>query len=100
MIEASKLKRWQSHKIVHAGKIVSITEVIGDAVGDGKIGPTETNTELAIETADGAVESVIPEPKMFARYTPVVGDYYVVYDDGYASISPAKAFEEGYSPAD
>jgi len=25
------------------------------------------------------------------------GDYYVVYEDGYKSISPAKAFEEGYT---
>jgi hypothetical protein len=34
---------------------------------------------------------------MFARYTPVRGDYFVVYDDGYESISPQKAFEEGYT---
>jgi len=26
----------------------------------------------------------------------VPGDYYVVYDDGYASISPREAFEAGY----
>ena len=37
------------------------------------------------------------EPNMFVRYTPVPGDYYVVYDDGYTSISPQKAFEEGYT---
>jgi hypothetical protein len=38
------------------------------------------------------------DPKIFSRYTPVPGDYYVVYDDGYKSISPAKPFQEGYTP--
>src|SRR3972149_1187146 len=37
---------------------------------------------------------------MFSRYTPVPGDYYVVYDDGYKSFSPAKAFKEGYTLID
>lgn len=32
-----------------------------------------------------------------ARHNPVPGDYYVVYADGYRSISPAGAFEEGYA---
>ena len=31
------------------------------------------------------------------RHNPIVGGYYVVYKDGYASFSPAKAFEEGYA---
>jgi hypothetical protein len=26
------------------------------------------------------------------------GGYYIVYDDGYTSFSPARAFEAGYSP--
>jgi hypothetical protein len=37
---------------------------------------------------------------MTARYTPKVGDYWVVYDgDGYQSISPHEAFLAGYVPA-
>ena len=32
-----------------------------------------------------------------SRYMPKPGDYFVVYDDGYESYSPAKAFEEGYT---
>ena len=31
------------------------------------------------------------------KHTPQLGGYYVVYDDGYSSFSPAKAFEEGYT---
>ncbi len=32
------------------------------------------------------------------RCNPEVGGYYVRYEDGYESYSPAKAFEEGYTP--
>ncbi len=31
------------------------------------------------------------------RHQVTPGNYYVVYEDGYASISPGKAFEEGYT---
>lgn len=47
---------------------------------------------------DEGYASIRVEKSLFARYTPVEGDYYVVYEDGYKSISPAKAFEDGYSP--
>ncbi|MDB5371803.1 MAG: hypothetical protein JWP04_445 [Belnapia sp.] len=37
---------------------------------------------------------------MFARYMPVPGDYLVVYPpDGYRSISPKAAFDDGYTLA-
>jgi hypothetical protein len=40
----------------------------------------------------------ISAPKeMFTRYQPKAGDFYVVYDDGYQSFSPRKAFLEGYT---
>lgn len=38
----------------------------------------------------------VVQPDVFARYTPVAGDFFVVYEDGYQSISPRKAFVEGY----
>ena len=37
------------------------------------------------------------DPVMFSRYQPTVGDFYVVYADGYKSFSPRKAFLEGYT---
>ena len=36
----------------------------------------------------------------FDKHKPKAGDYYVVYKDGYKSISPAKAFEAGYTKVD
>jgi len=35
---------------------------------------------------------------MTARYTPVVGDFWVVYDGRYASVSPRRVFLDGYIP--
>ena len=35
-------------------------------------------------------------PDMTARAT--MGDWAMVYPDGFKSISPAKAFEDGYTP--
>lgn len=41
-------------------------------------------------------------PKLMPRewldkHNPAVGGYYVVYQDGYESYSPAEAFESGYT---
>lgn len=72
-----EMPRYQSHKKVWALKIASVEGL-----------------HLFFEEKGYAPIKVAAN--MFARYTPVPGDYYVVYDDGYKSISPAKAFEEGY----
>lgn len=37
------------------------------------------------------------EREVVRRYMPKPGDYFVVYEDGYRSISPAKAFEDDYT---
>lgn len=33
----------------------------------------------------------------FRKHQPTKGGYFVVYEDGYESFSPAKAFEDGYT---
>lgn len=53
---------------------------------------------LKLSFSDEGYDSIIVEQSLFSRYIPVPGDYYVIYEDGYKSISPAKAFENGYSP--
>ncbi len=76
-----KLPLWQSHKRVRAARIIEIKD-----------------DRLFLEPPEGsAILSVQPADNMFARYRPVPGDYYVVYDDGYAAISPRAAFEGGYT---
>lgn len=78
----SDLPLYQSHKKVRAAPIDHIEKSLAEP-------------EKHIIFLEGYGLEVV-NSKMFARYTPVRGDYYVVYDDGYASISPRKAFEDGY----
>lgn len=62
---------------------------------------------LEIETADRltcklsfADEGYAPieaGAAMWSRYQPVPGDFLVVYEDGYQSFSPRKAFLDGYT---
>jgi len=73
----AEMPRYQCHKQVWALKIASI---------DG----------CKITPADAGYASFEVDPKLYLRYTPVAGDFYVVYDDGYKSFSPAAAFEGGY----
>ena len=49
---------------------------------------------------DAGYAAIAAPAEMFTRYTPVPGDFYVVYDDGYKSFSPRKAFVEGYTKID
>ena len=78
-----QLADWKCHKIVKAGKIL--------AFGDG------FNTPITVEDSNGAPCKVEVTPSLFARGRPNLGDYIVIYDDGYKSWSPAKAFEDGYA---
>ena len=73
-------RRWKCHKEVWGEKIVDI--VLSPA------GPH-------ILKFDGRFVPVSDE--YMHKHNPQVGGYYVIYDDGYESFSPAKAFEEGYT---
>lgn len=37
------------------------------------------------------------DAEFYTKHKPEAGSYYVIYEDGYTSISPAKAFEDGYT---
>jgi hypothetical protein len=78
-----ELPRWRCHKIVQAVKIKEITVC---AAGGAVIVP---------EGVDIPVFAVSAE--YMGKHAPAIGGYFVVYEDGYRSWSPAKAFEEGYS---
>lgn len=94
-----QLPQYQCHKKVWALKI---KEVICHADPDPKVTVDEfaktkefAGGHLFFEDTNFAC---IPfDAAFFHKHNPKPGDYYVVYDDGYKSISPAKAFEAGYS---
>lgn len=80
---SNEMPRYQCHKKVRALKLRNIPW------------PTKDGAILEFEGVGYAPITVPTE--LFARYRPTAGDYYIVYDDGYASFSPAKAFEDGYT---
>jgi hypothetical protein len=82
MNEQTQLSEYQCHKKVRAARITGFR-------GNG----TDTPDLLLGEI--NAVVSMLPD--WHEKHKPAIGGYYVVYDDGYQSFSPAKAFEDGYS---
>jgi len=78
MSVSAEMPRYKSHKIVWALEIASVD------------GHRLTFKEPGYSPIDAPAE-------MFTRYTPVPGDRYMVYPDGYKSFSPKQAFEDGYT---
>lgn len=79
--DIAELPKWQCHKVVHALKISSVEYM-----------PDEKVILQFHDTRFASIEvSIIRKPK------PSNDFYYVVYNDGYFSFSPAKEFEEGYT---
>ena len=81
---AEMLPEYRCHKVVKAGEIVDIVKLADKHFRIHLKGTGEIHLLVTLPTA------------MTIRYEPVKGDYYVVYDDGYASISPRHAFKAGY----
>lgn len=86
MADAAEMPRYRCHKEVWALQIAKAT----------LIGYPEL-TEIRLEFIDKGYAPMNLPISMTANYTPTVGDYLVVYQDGYKSFSPKKAFEEGYN---
>ena len=90
--EQMEMPRYKCHKTVFALKIVSLkydsdeaSKQNRDTDGSATITPEEPYGSFKV---DGAYVH---------KHDPQVGGYYVVYDDGYASFSPAGPFESGYT---
>lgn len=81
-----EMPRYECHKRVYALKINQIRRVpSGNATVTHSIVPADDGFapfEVSLEYVN--------------KHNPQAGGYYVVYDDGYTSYSPAKAFEDGY----
>jgi hypothetical protein len=88
----SALPRWKCHKVVEAAKITGLT--------------FPTPDDAALHFRDASSEPV--DARWISRNLPdgspdpfaIVGGYFVRYEDGYTSWSPADAFEKGYRRVD
>ena len=89
MEEQKALPRWRSHKVVEGFKIARIGLDIAPGYGYTLHGyDVTTKTEMQVFVAVGYCQ----------QHKPKVGGYYVRYEDGYESFSPAAAFEGCYTP--
>lgn len=79
-----QLPRYKCHKEVYALKIAAI-EQFNDDSGAYLIPAEPGFAKFGVDR------------EYVRKHKPQVGGYYVVYDDGYQSWSPAKAFEDGYT---
>ena len=82
-----EMPKYRSHKEVWALKIkaIDIDHNAGDNAG-----------AIIIPEDEGYGPFYVPSTYV-AKHDPKVGGYYVRYEDGYDSWSPAEAFENGYT---
>ena len=83
------LPQYQSHKKVRALKIALIED------------PTQPDEDsngsrLIIPEEEGYLPFIVDHEYM-KKHRPEVGGYFVEYEDGYVSYSPAEPFESGYT---
>ena len=91
-MEAQKeMPRYKCHKTVGALKI---RDIIGDWEQEK---PDDEIGSITIVPEEHGFASIEVDRAYLVRHKPQPGGYYVVYDDGYQSFSPAKAFEAGYT---
>lgn len=85
-MSAQLLTKYVGTKIVEAARIISISRSDLNQVG-----------VLLVEGADGQQRVTVTRAYL-EKHSPQLGGYYVRYGDGYASFSPALAFESAYKP--
>lgn len=83
-MDTKGLPRYECHKIVHALKIGTVWL---DGLGD----------RVLIRPANDRYTPFEVSYDYWLRHKPKNGGYFVVYEDGYESFSPAEAFESGYT---
>ena len=85
----AEMPKYQCHKRVHALKIKHIELYLPPEKDLGDV--------CVIHPDDNGYAPFVIPREWVEKHKPEVGGYYVVYDDGYTSYSPAAAFEAGYT---
>ena len=88
-----EMPRYQSHKKVWALEIKDCQMNEQGEYPDGKI-PPHPGWTMSFSDPEYAPRQI--GPAVVSRYFPQPGDFFVVYDDGYESISPRQPFLDGY----
>lgn len=83
----AEMPRYRCHKEVHALKIREVIHRRPDGSGPPP----------AIVPEDEGYGMFWVTDEYIQKHNPQPGGYFVVYEDGYRSFSPAAAFEKGYA---
>lgn len=81
------MKQYKSHKVVEAAKIIEIRRKGVQPLLDRNV----------LEFGAPGLEFEHVTDGWLERHAPTIGGYFVRYEDGYTSFSPADAFEKGYT---
>ena len=92
-VASAELPRYRSHKEVWGLKIASIEFDSYKARQEGR----ETDGSAMLLPEDPGYGPISVDGAYVRKHEPKPGGYYVIYQDGYKSFSPAEAFEQGYS---
>lgn len=84
-----EMPRYECHKKVWALKVKEVK-----STGTPE---QESDGSAWIVPADDGYGKFKVDRDYVTKHKPEAGGYYVVYEDGYKSFSPAKAFESGYT---
>ena len=87
----AEMPRYKCHKEVWALKIK-------DVIDPTKDGNESDGSRILVPVEAGYAPFRVKHDYV-RKHNPQVGGYYVVYKGGYASFSPADAFEDGYTRA-
>lgn len=91
-----QLPRYQCHKKVWALKIANITLMQSPEL-DPMASININAGGATITPVDAGYAPFHVAAEYLRKHQPAAGGYYVVYEDGYKSYSPASAFESGYT---
>jgi hypothetical protein len=86
-IAPSELPRYRCHKVVRAAKIVRVGRVEGEMSDSG----------LRVLVFEEPLGEMVVSAQFVTKHVPRAGQMLVIYEDDYQSISPAAAFEAGYT---
>lgn len=82
------MQRYRCHKVVEAAR-VSVIYGKGEILANGVVACSGGDWVLGLEGGQ--------KVKLAAQHKPKIGGYFVLYEDGYTSYSPASTFEAGYT---
>lgn len=89
-METQELPKYKCHKEVWALKIKTL-------VRDGEGEDRETDGSAIITPEEEGYVPFRVDHSYMHKHKPQEGGYYVLYEGGYESYSPAEAFEGGYT---